>query len=88
MQKRKKTGGRVAGTPNKSTEKAREAIAAFVDFNAPRFREWLEEIYAQDGPKEAFYCVSSLLEYHMPKLGRVESENKTQITHVKAGWDE
>lgn len=41
---RKKTGGRVAGTPNKATKQAREAFAGLVDGNAHKFEEWLESI--------------------------------------------
>lgn len=39
-----KTGGRVAGTPNKATKEAREAIATFVDGNAHRLTEWLDRV--------------------------------------------
>jgi hypothetical protein len=38
------SGGRPAGTPNKATRAAREAIAAFVDDNAPRMQEWLNKV--------------------------------------------
>lgn len=76
MAKGKKTGGRVAGVPNKATSQAREAIAAFVDGNAERLSGWLDEIYAKDGPKDAFDSFTSLLEYHVPKLARNENETK------------
>jgi len=39
---RQKTGGRVAGVPNKSTALAREAIAKFVDGNSHKLQEWLD----------------------------------------------
>jgi hypothetical protein len=39
-----KYGGRTAGTPNKATGAAREAIAAFVDGNAHRLQEWLTAV--------------------------------------------
>jgi hypothetical protein len=39
-----KTGGRVAGTPNKATAEARQAIAAFVDGNAHRLTGWLDQV--------------------------------------------
>jgi hypothetical protein len=71
-----KTGGRVAGVPNKATVRAKEAIAAFVDGNADRLNGWLDEIYEKDGPKEAFGCVTSLLEYHLPKLARNDGTQK------------
>lgn len=44
MAEGKKTGGRVAGTPNKSTNQARQAIASFVDGNAHRLTEWLDQV--------------------------------------------
>lgn len=53
---------------------AREAIAAFVNGNAPRLQGWLDQIAEDErhGPKVAFDCVMSLLEYHIPKLARTE----------------
>jgi hypothetical protein len=69
----KKTGGRVKGTPNHATRLAREAIAKFVDGNAHRLQTWLDEIAAADnGALKAFTAFTDLLEYHVPKLGRVE----------------
>ena len=68
--------GRPKGSLNKATVNAREAIAAFVDGNAPRLTEWLEQIAAKDGPKAAFACVVDLLEYHVPKLARTELTGK------------
>jgi hypothetical protein len=66
--------GRPAGVPNKSTAKAREAIAAFVDGNSDRLQEWLDQIAADDkyGPKTAFDCFMAVAEYHVPKLARQE----------------
>lgn len=67
-----KGGGRPKGAKSKSTMKAREMIASFVDGNAARLNEWLEEVYQQDGPRAAFNCFSDLIEYHVPKLARNE----------------
>lgn len=36
--------GRPKGSPNKSTAMAREAIANFVDGNAHKMQEWLEQV--------------------------------------------
>jgi hypothetical protein len=71
MAKGSKTGGRATGTPNKATQQAREAIARFVDGNAHRLQEWLDEIAAED-PKRAFELFQSVIEYHVPKLARTE----------------
>jgi hypothetical protein len=62
--------------PNKATANAREAIAAFVDNNAPRLQGWLDDIAEQKGPDVAFRCVMDLLEYHIPKLARTELTGK------------
>jgi hypothetical protein len=76
MAKGKKTGGRQAGTPNRATQAAREAIAAFVDGNADRLQGWLDQIAEEKGPQAAFECFSTLLEYHVPKLARQETTGK------------
>ena len=71
-----KTGGRQAGTPNKSTAFAREAIGRFVDDNADRLQGWLDDIAEQEGPRVAFQCFIDLVEYHVPKLARTELTGK------------
>ena len=75
----KKYGGRQAGTTNKSTKEAREAIAAFVDKNAYRLSDWLDRVahgdpdhYIKPNPAKAFELFQSVIEYHVPKLGRME----------------
>lgn len=72
MAKGRKTGGRVAGVPNRSTASAREAIAAFVEQQTPRLGHLLERIEAEEGPLAAFRCIQDLVEYHVPKLARTE----------------
>jgi hypothetical protein len=83
---RKKTGGRVAGVPNKSTALAREAIAKFVDGNSHKLQEWLDDIATNEkhGPKVAFDCFMQVAEYHVPKLARVEQvgDETKPIIHV------
>lgn len=69
-------GGSRKGIPNKSTANAREAIARFVDGNAGRLQEWLDQVAEKDGPKAAFACFTDLLEYHVPKLARHEHTGK------------
>lgn len=87
---KKKTGGRVKGTPNKATENAREAIARFVDSNSVKFDAWLDEIYEEHGAKEAFECVRSLIEYHVPKQSRIESNvtvnNQEEFVNEEAAF--
>jgi len=85
-----KTGGRVAGTPNKATNEARQAIASFVDGNAHRLTEWLDQVangvkviemngdepvekyVVPPNPAKAFDMFQSVVEYHIPKLARME----------------
>lgn len=75
----KKTGGRQAGTPNKATSDARQAIASFIDGNAHRLTEWLDAVANGDplneikpNPAKAFDMFQSVVEYHIPKLARQE----------------
>jgi len=70
--KPKNTGGRPPGRGNNATVNAREAIARFVDGNAPRLQAWLDEIAIKDGPAAAFRCFADIVEYHVPKLARTE----------------
>lgn len=70
-------GGRQKGTPNHATTNAREAIARFIDGNAHRLQAWLDEIACgENGAEAAMRCFRELLEYHVPKLGRVELTGK------------
>ena len=75
--------GRKPGVPNKATSAAREAIAQFVDGNAHRLVEWLDEVASgvtKSGielkggpdPAKAFDMFQSVVEYHIPKLARTE----------------
>jgi len=89
--------GRPAGIPNKATAAAREAIGLFVDNNAHRLQEWLDkiaegvpEIDAEGNvidykippnPEKAFQLFQSVVEYHVPKLGRTD----TTVTGADGG---
>ena len=75
--------GRVKGVPNKATQSAREAIAAFVDGNAHRLTDWLDRV-AVDRPEKAFEMFQSVVEYHIPKLARTElaGDDKNPVHHV------
>ena len=86
-----KGAGRPLGSPNKATTDARQAIASFVDGNAHRLTEWLDQVaegvkaveVTKDGdavevfvvppnPAKAFDLFQSVVEYHIPKLARME----------------
>lgn len=75
--------GRPKGIPNKATKDARQAIAAFVDGNAHRLTEWLDQVAngipeadVKPNPAKAFELFQSVVEYHIPKLGRTEHTGK------------
>ena len=81
---RKKTGGRVAGTPNKATQEAREAVQAILDSNLPFIQSWIQSTAEgifddQSGkwivppnPAKACDIVQNMVEYAVPKLARTE----------------
>lgn len=57
-----KGAGRPAGSPNKATKQARDAIALFVDGNAHRLTGWLDDVahgvkvteMTEDGPVDKY----------------------------------
>lgn len=88
--------GRPKGVPNKSTTMAREAIANFVDGNAHKMQEWLEQVatgvkneddkyIVLPNPEKAFGMLQSVMEYHLPKLARTEhagdEEQPVKVIH-------
>jgi hypothetical protein len=94
-----KGAGRPAGSPNKSTSMAREAIARFVDGNTDKMQGWLEQVATgiQDeatgkwlvppNPEKAFAMLQSVVEYHVPKLARQElvGDEKTPVK-IQVSW--
>jgi predicted transcriptional regulator len=91
--------GRPAGSPNKSTSMAREAIARFVDGNTDKMQGWLEQVATgvQDeetgkwlvppNPEKAFAMLQSVVEYHVPKLARQElvGDEKAPVK-IQVSW--
>lgn len=72
MARGRKTGGRAAGTVNKATANAREAIALLINDNAQRMQGWLDRIAEDQGPMAAWKCMTDVIEYNLPKLARTE----------------
>lgn len=77
--KRPKTGGRVAGTPNKATAEFRTTIAKLLDDNADNVGRWLLLVAEGDGtdtgrpdPAKALDLLAKLAEFAAPKLNRTE----------------
>ena len=71
MAKGFKTGGRKPGTPNKATQDVREAIAIFAQANVGSMDAWLKQVAEKD-PAKALDLYLRAIEYHLPKLGRME----------------
>lgn len=71
--------GRGKGVPNKSTTLAREAIATFVDNNTHRLERLLDKI-EEDSAKDAFDAITKVMEYHLPKLARTDTNLTGNVT--------
>ena len=67
----KKLGGRVKGTPNKSTKDIREAYQMLIERNIPKLEKWLDAI-SKKSPERAIYILYNLSEYVIPKLNRTD----------------
>ena len=77
MAKGRKTGGRVAGTPNKATTEFRQTITALLADNASNVGLWLQQVAdghgdARPDPAKALDLLAKLAEFGAPKLSRAE----------------
>ena len=77
MAKGFKTGGRVAGKPNKVTTEFRHTVKALLEDNAANVAKWLKLVAEGDpvneikpDPFKALDMLSRLAEYATPKLAR------------------
>jgi|SRR5690606_16445305 len=71
MAKGTKTGGRKKGTPNKVTQDVRACIRALAEGLAPEVESWIRR-GAKKSPLQAARVYAGILEYHVPKLQRIE----------------
>ena len=71
----KKTGGRVAGTPNKFTSKMKDFIFDILDNNQKQF----EKDYKMLSPKERVGVYISLLQYAIPKCQKDDGEQQSPL---------
>lgn len=78
--KRRKTGGREKGTPNKTTKEVKEAISNFVNGNFNAFVDMLNEI---ENPAEKARLFIKLLEYVVPKQQQIDLDGNLNIEAVK-----
>lgn len=75
MPKGVRLGGRAKGTPNKATADVRAAIALIAERNIKKLESWLTRV-AEDDPAKAADILLRAIEYHIPKLGRLEHTGK------------
>ena len=73
--------GRTAGTPNKVTKDVREAIAVFAQDNVDNMTIWINQI---EDPAKRLDLYLRALEYHVPKLARVENNVTGTLSFVDA----
>lgn len=67
--------GRPKGSPNKATADVRAAIALLAERNVAKLENWLNRT-AKKNPAKAADLFLRAIEYHIPKLGRVEHTGK------------
>jgi hypothetical protein len=77
MAKGIKTGGRVAGVPNKATVEFRATVTQLLSDNAANVAVWLAQVAEGHGevkaaPDKALDLLARLAEYAAPKLNRTE----------------
>ena len=63
--------GRPKGAVSKTNEDIRSLLRLLVDRRLPQMEAWLDRV-AEEDPGRAFGYMLQLLEYHVPKLARVE----------------
>lgn len=88
MAKRKKTGGRTKGTPNKgNTEDKQKARQCFED--AGGFEEVFDLIkkVAKDSPKDAASLMMKAAEFFLPKQKAVEHKGDNAIGTLTVNFD-
>lgn len=67
--------GRPKGAKNKATTDVRAAVVKMAEGMAGEVQEWIHEISEQDKVK-AVELWLKVIEYHIPKIGRVEHTGK------------
>lgn len=81
--RRKKTGGRQKGTPNKTTAQIKEMIVSLVGTQMEKWPLELEKMMRKD-PAEAMKITGRLIDYVLPKQTKMELEGelKTKIESI------
>jgi hypothetical protein len=72
--KRRKTGGRVKGTPNRTPTEIREAFQMLLSKNLDNMQKWILEI---EDPGKRVDLIVKIAEFVLPKLSRVDLTEKS-----------
>lgn len=73
----RKTGGRTKGAVNKTTAKARNVFAAFLENNADQVQTLFDQL---ESPKDKLWFILQGAEFAVPKLGRTEMDIAGALT--------
>lgn len=65
-----KTGGREAGTPNKTTQDLRNIIQSFIDRNIDEMQKNFDLLE----PKDKLSFIEKMLQYSLPKMNSVKMD--------------
>jgi hypothetical protein len=76
MIERKKTGGRLEGTPNKATASIREAFKKMIEDNLELIKEDLESLK----PIERLKVITDLAKFCVPTLKSIDYVDKTVVS--------
>ena len=80
--KREKTGGRKAGTPNKTSIEIRQAFNELISSKLPELSKWLDQV-AKDNPEKALDIIIKFSDFIIPKLQRTEIKGNFTMEHLK-----
>jgi hypothetical protein len=76
-----KKGGKVKGTPNKTTATIREKFQQLLDgYSIEAMVKDLKDI---DNPKDRMMIISNLSEFLVPKLSRAEVTNEIKVSETQ-----
>lgn len=73
--KKKKTGGRTKGTPNKTTAQIKDMITALVGTQMEKWPAVIDKMMKED-PAEAMKITGRLIDYVLPKQTKIDLEGE------------
>jgi hypothetical protein len=74
---KEKTGGRIAGTPNKATQEIKAWVKQLLETNQEQFES---DMLAVE-PKDRLQIMTSLLKYAVPTLSSISVESEIELEY-------